>query len=122
MSNPYVVPPQVLIGHVHLTVFDLPRALGFYRDIPGFEGAQAIGNQVAFLSSGGQHHQIRLNTWAGGGAPPPLRGTTGLYPLAILYPGRAELVRTLRRLLEHGYPLEGAADHGVGESIYLRDP
>ncbi len=113
---------KVMIGHVHLKVADLERALGFYRDVLGFQLTQRYGRSAAFLSAGGYHHHIGLNTWesAGGSAPPP--GATGLYHLAILYPTRAELANALRRLLDAEIPLEGAADHGVSEALYLRDP
>jgi catechol 2,3-dioxygenase len=114
--------PQTRIGHVHLKVADLDRALAFYRDVLGFEVTQRMGNAAAFLSAGAYHHHIGLNTWEseGGAAPPP--GTTGLYHLAILYPTRAELADALRRLVRAGIPLEGAADHGVSHALYLRDP
>jgi catechol 2,3-dioxygenase len=114
--------PDVRVGHVHLKVSDLDRALRFYRDVLGFELTQRHGNQAAFLSAGGYHHHIGLNTWesSGGTAPPP--GSTGLYHLAILYPTRAELGDALRRVLRADIPLEGASDHGVSEAIYLRDP
>jgi len=110
------------IGHVHLTVADLDRAVAFYRDALGFEITARYGPDAVFLSAGGYHHHIGLNTWAGRGAPAPPRGTTGLYHFAILYPSRAALARAVRRLLDHGVRLEGAADHGVSEAIYLRDP
>jgi len=114
--------PQVGIGHVHLKVADLERAIGFYRDVLGFEVTQRYGKQAAFLSAGGYHHHIGLNTWEslGGQSPPP--GTTGLYHVAILYPTRAELADAVRRVLAGGIELEGASDHGVSEAIYLRDP
>jgi len=114
--------PQVGIGHVHLKVADLERAIGFYRDVLGFEVTQRYGKQAAFLSAGGYHHHIGLNTWEslGGQSPPP--GTTGLYHVAILYPARAELADAVRRVLAGGIELEGASDHGVSEAIYLRDP
>jgi catechol 2,3-dioxygenase len=114
--------PDVRVGHVHLKVSDLDRALRFYRDVLGFDLTQRYGSQAAFLSAGGYHHHIGLNTWesAGGAAPPP--GSTGLFHLAILYPTRAELADALRRVLRAGIPLEGASDHGVSEAIYLRDP
>lgn len=114
--------PDVRVGHVHLKVADLDRALSFYRDVLGFELTQRYGDQAAFLSAGGYHHHIGLNTWesSGGTAPPP--GSTGLYHLAILYPTRAELADALRRVLRARIPLEGASDHGVSEAIYLRDP
>src|SRR5712671_5850102 len=114
--------PDVRIGHVHLKVADLERALGFYREILGFEVTQRYGRQAAFLSAGGYHHHIGLNTWDSAGGSPPPAGTTGLYHLAILYPTRAELADALRRLIEARIPLEGASDHGVSEALYLRDP
>jgi catechol 2,3-dioxygenase len=114
--------PRVRIGHVHLKVADLDRALAFYRDVLGFQEMQRFGKQAAFLSAGGYHHHIGLNTWESAGAPPPAPGTTGLYHVAILYPTRAELADALRRLVEAGIELEGAADHGVSEALYLRDP
>jgi catechol 2,3-dioxygenase len=110
------------IGHVHLKVADLERSVGFYRDVLGFELTQRYGLQAAFLSAGGYHHHIGLNTWeSAGGSPPPSR-TTGLYHLAILYPTRKELAKALQRLIEAKIPLEGASDHGVSEALYLRDP
>ncbi len=114
--------PETRIGHVHLKVADLERSLEFYRDILGFEVTQRYGDGAVFLSAGGYHHHIGLNTWESLGAPPPPRRSTGLYHTAILYPNRQELARALKKLLEHRYPLEGAADHGVSEAIYLRDP
>ena len=114
--------PQVGIGHIHLKVSDLERALAFYRDTLGFELTQRYGSQAAFLSAGDYHHHIGLNTWESSGGSPPPPGTTGLYHLAILYPTRAELADALRRLVEAGIPLEGASDHGVSEALYLRDP
>jgi len=110
------------MGHVHLKVADLERALGFYRDVLGFELTQRFGSSAAFLSAGGYHHHIGLNTWESDGGQPPASGTTGLYHLAILYPTRAELGDALRRLQKAGIPLEGASDHGVSEALYLRDP
>ena len=122
--NPRARPlhPRVGIGHVHLKVADLDRALGFYRDVLGFEVTQRYGTQAAFLSAGGYHHHIGLNTWESLGGSPPPPGTTGLYHLAILYPTRAELGEALRRLITAGINLEGASDHGVSEALYLRDP
>ena len=114
--------PDVRIGHVHLQVADLDRALTFYRDVLGFEVTQRYGAQAAFLSAGGYHHHIGLNTWESAGGKPPPSGSTGLYHLAIAYPTRAELADALRRALRAGIPLEGASDHGVSEAIYLRDP
>lgn len=114
--------PRVRIGHVHLTVSDLERSLAFYRDTLGFEVTASYGPDAVFLSAGGYHHHIGLNTWAGRGAPRPPAGTTGLYHFAILYPDRKALAGAVRRVLEHGVRLEGASDHGVSEAIYLRDP
>src|SRR3989442_516527 len=114
--------PATRIGHVHLTVADLDRALRFYRDVLGFEVTTRYGHDAVFLAAGGDHHHIGVNTWAGRGAPPPAPGTTGLYHFAILYPDRRALAAPVRRVLEHGIPLEGASDHGVSEAIYLRDP
>lgn len=113
---------QTRIGHVHLKVSDLERSLGFYRDVLGFTVTARIGNSAAFLSAGGYHHHLGLNTWESLGGAPPAAGATGLYHLAILYPTRAELADALRRLIEAHVPLEGASDHGVSEAIYLRDP
>jgi len=110
------------IGHVHLKVADLDRALKFYCGVLGFQLMQKLGPQAAFISAGGYHHHIGLNTWESRGAPPPPAGTTGLYHLAILYPTRAALADALRRLIEAKIPLDGAADHGVSEALYLRDP
>jgi catechol 2,3-dioxygenase len=115
------IDPNVRIGHVHLKVADLERALAFYCGVLGFELTQRRPG-AAFISAGGYHHHIGLNTWESrGGSPPPL-GTTGLYHLAILYPTRAALADALRRLIEANVPLEGASDHGVSEALYLRDP
>jgi len=113
---------KVRIGHVHLKVADLERALGFYRDVLGFQLTQRYGRNAAFLSAGGYHHHIGLNTWESAGGSPPPPGATGLYHLAILYPTRDELADALRRVVQAKIPLEGAADHGVSEAIYLRDP
>ena len=114
--------PRVRIGHVHLKVADLQRALQFYREVLGFELQQRFGTQAAFLSAGGYHHHLGLNTWESKGGSPPPPGTTGLYHVAILYPTRASLADALRRLLAAGIELDGAADHGVSEALYLRDP
>ncbi len=116
------VAPQTRIGHVHLKVADLERALHFYRDVLGFGLTQRFGRQAAFLSAGGYHHHIGLNTWESAGGSPPPAGTTGLYHVAILYPSRADLADALRRLMHAGVPLEGASDHGVSQALYLRDP
>lgn len=120
--SPRPIHPQVRIGHVHLKVSDLERALGFYRDVLGFEITQRYGTQAVFLSAGGYHHHIGLNTWESRGGSPPAPGTTGLFHTAILYPTRAALADVLRRLIAAGIPLDGAADHGVSEALYLRDP
>ncbi len=115
------IDPGVSIGHVHLKVADIERALVFYRDILGFELTQRFG-QAAFLAAGGYHHHIGLNTWESRGGVPPLPGTTGLFHVAIRYPTRATLADALRRLIDSGIPLEGATDHGVSQALYLRDP
>src|ERR1044072_3223859 len=112
----------VRIGHVHLKVSDLDRALAFYHGVLGFEITTRLGDQAAFLSAGGYHHHIGLNTWESRGGTPPAPGTTGLYHTAILYPTRAHLADALRRLIAAKIPLEGVADHGVSEALYLRDP
>jgi catechol 2,3-dioxygenase len=114
--------PGTVIGHVHLKVADLERAVAFYRDAFGFEVQARYGNQAAFLSAGGYHHHLGLNTWESRGGSPPPPGSTGLYHFAILYPDRRELARALKRLLDHGVPIGGASDHGVSEAIYLSDP
>jgi catechol 2,3-dioxygenase len=110
------------IGHVHLKVSDLDRALGFYVGVLGFELMQKYGDQAAFISAGGYHHHIGLNTWESKGGSPPAPGTTGLFHTAILYPTRAALADALRRLIEAKIPLDGASDHGVSEALYLSDP
>jgi catechol 2,3-dioxygenase len=114
--------PSMRIGHVHLKVANIERALGFWRDVLGFEVMQRHGSQVAFLSYGGYHHHIGLNTWESANGSPPPEGTTGLYHVAVLFDTRAELARALKCVLDAGIPLEGAADHGVSDAIYLRDP
>ena len=116
------IDPQVRIGHVHLKVADLERALRFYCGVLGFELTQRYGAQAAFVSAGGYHHHIGLNTWESLGGSPPPPGTTGLYHTAILYPTRRALADALRRVLEAGITLDGASDHGVSEALYLRDP
>lgn len=116
------IDPGVTVGHVHLKVADLERALGFWRDLLGFELTQRYGPQAAFLSAGGYHHHIGLNTWESGGGSPPPPGSTGLYHVAIRYPTRAALADALRRVTEAGIPLDGASDHGVSQALYLRDP
>jgi len=116
------IDPHVDIGHVHLKVADIDRSLSFYRDVLGFDVTQRMGDAAAFLSAGGYHHHIGLNTWESRGGSPPPPGTTGLYHVAIRYPTRAALADALRRVLSAGIPLSGASDHGVSEAIYLRDP
>jgi len=116
------IDPGVRLGHVHLKVADLDRALDFYHGILGFEITQRLGNSAAFLSAGGYHHHIGLNTWESRGGTAPPHGTTGLYHLAVLYPTEAALGDAFHRLLQAETPLDGAADHGVSEALYLRDP
>ncbi len=120
MTTP--VHPQARVGHVHLRVADLDRALAFYHGVLGFEITQRVGNTAAFLSAGGYHHHIGLNTWESLGGSPPPPGSTGLYHLALLYPTRAGLADALQRLLRANVSLDGAADHGVSEALYLHDP
>lgn len=116
------IDPRVDVGHVHLKVSDLERAVRFYAEVLGFELTQRYGSQAAFLSAGGYHHHVGLNTWESlGGGPPPV-GSTGLYHVAFRYPDRPALAEALRRLLAHGVALDGASDHGVSEALYLRDP
>ena len=122
MPDPTPIHPRVDIGHVHLKVADLDRSIAFYHGVLGFDVTQRMGDQAAFLSAGGYHHHIGLNTWESRGGVPPPRGSTGLYHVAIRYPDRASLADALRRLLEHSIPLDGASDHGVSEALYLRDP
>jgi catechol 2,3-dioxygenase len=117
-----MIHPEVTIGHVHLTVADLERSLTFYHDILGFEVTARYGDSAVFLSAGGYHHHIGLNTWAGKGATLPPRGHSGLYHFAILFPSRRELANVLKRLIDAHYPLSGASDHGVSEALYLDDP
>ena len=117
-----LAPAATRVGHVHLKVSDLDRAIAFYGGVLGFELTQRYGPQAAFLSAGGYHHHIGLNTWESAGATPPPPGHTGLYHTAFLYPDRASLAAVLRRVLAAGIPIDGAADHGVSEAIYLRDP
>jgi catechol 2,3-dioxygenase len=115
------IDPRVDIGHVHLKVSDIERSLGFYRDVLGFD-VQQQWDAAAFISAGGYHHHIGLNTWESKGGSPPPPGTTGLYHVAIRYPDRKTLADALRRVVDAGIPIEGASDHGVSEAIYLRDP
>jgi catechol 2,3-dioxygenase len=116
------IDPGADIGHVHLKVSDIDRALAFYRDVLGFEVMLRHGDEAAFLSAGGYHHHIGLNTWESRGGSPPPPGTTGLFHVAIRYPSRAALARAVKQVLAAGIPLTGASDHGVSEAIYLRDP
>ncbi len=117
-----MIPTGTRIGHVHLKVADLERAIGFYRDVLGFGLKLRFQNSAAFLAAGDYHHHIGLNTWESKNGPPPAAGTTGLYHAAILYPERRDLAVALKRLLDHGVAIDGMADHGVSEAIYLRDP
>ncbi len=121
-AEPQSIHPETRIGHVHLKVSDLDRAVRFYRDVLGFEVMQRYGAGAAFLSAGGYHHHIGLNVWESLNGSPPPPGSTGLYHFAILYPSRRELARALRRVLDQGVEIDGAADHGVSEAIYLQDP
>jgi catechol 2,3-dioxygenase len=118
----YTIPPQTRIGHVHLKVSDLDRALSFYKGILGFELTQKFGDSAAFISAGGYHHHIGLNTWFSKNAPPPPPHSTGLYHTAVVYPTRRDLAAVLQRLIDAKYPLTGTADHGVSEALYLDDP
>jgi catechol 2,3-dioxygenase len=121
-AQEHKISPGTRIGHVHLKVADIGRALGFYRDVLGFEITQWYGEDAVFLSAGGYHHHIGLNTWMSRNAPPAPPGSAGLFHLAILYPERRELAQALRWLMDAEYPLDGASDHGVSEALYLRDP
>jgi catechol 2,3-dioxygenase len=116
------IDPRVDIGHVHLKVSDIERALAFYRDVLGFEVMARYGEEAAFISAGGYHHHIGLNTWESKGGSPPPRGTTGLFHLAIRYPDREALAHAVKTVVGAGIPITGASDHGVSEAIYLRDP
>ena len=118
----YELNPRTRIGHIHLTVSNIDKALSFYRDLLGFQVTARFGKSAVFLSSGNYHHHIALNTWAGEGAPIPPNGHTGLYHFAILYPSREDLARAFKKVWEANYIIEGASDHGVSESIYLKDP
>ena len=118
----YRIPARTRIGHVHLKVSDLDRALAFWQGVLGFELQQKFGAQAAFISAGGYHHHIGLNTWESAGGPPPAPGTTGLYHVAILFDTRRELAIAVKRVVDAGIPLQGASDHGVSEAVYLADP
>ena len=122
MSPTYKVPDGTTVGHIHLKVSDLDRALEFYRDLLGFELTTMYGDQAVFLSAGGYHHHIGLNTWHSKGCPPASRNSAGLYHTAFLYPTRKDLAIILKRLIDNDYPISGASDHGVSEAIYLQDP
>ena len=122
MDNTYIIPAQTHIGHVHLKVSDIERSLAFYRDLLGFQLTMKYGDQAAFISAGGYHHHIGLNTWHSKGAPPALVNGVGLYHTAIVYPTRRDLAAILDRLRHANYPLTGASDHGVSEALYLNDP
>jgi catechol 2,3-dioxygenase len=122
MTTDYRAPAETRIGHVHLKVADLDRAVTFYRDLLGFDVVFRYGDQAAFLSAGGYHHHIGLNTWESKDGDPPAPGTTGLYHVAINYPERRDLAAALRRLIEHKWPIGGASDHGTHEALYLNDP
>lgn len=122
MSHEYTIPSQARIGHVHLKVSSIERALGFYRDLLGFELTTTYGDQAAFISAGGYHHHIGLNTWFSKNAPPSKRDGVGLFHTAIVYPTRKDLAIIYDRLKKAGYPLTGASDHGVSEALYLNDP
>ena len=119
---PYTIPAGADVGHVHLKVADLERALAFYRDVLGFELVTRYGSQAAFISAGGYHHHIGLNTWESRGGTPPPPGHSGLYHVAIRYPTRPALAAAVRRVLDAGVRLQGASDHGVSEAVYLADP
>ncbi|SMO58052.1 VOC family protein [Gracilimonas mengyeensis] len=121
-DNTYTTPSETRVGHVHLKVSDLDKALGFYRDLLGFELTTMYGEQAAFLSAGGYHHHIGLNTWHSHGGSPAPRNSPGLYHTAFLYPTRKDLAVILKRLIDKEYPIGGASDHGVSEAIYLQDP
>ncbi len=122
MSGNSAIPAGTRIGHVHLKVANVQRALDFYCGVLGFELKQMYGAQAAFISAGGYHHHIGLNSWESEGGAPPPPGTTGLFHVAVLYPERADLAAALRRLIDHRVPLDGASDHGVSEALYLHDP
>lgn len=122
MEQDYKIPSKTRVGHVHLKVSDLDRALSFYRDLLGFELTTMYGDQAAFLSAGGYHHHIGLNTWHSKGAPPAPERSAGLFHTAFLYPDRKDLAVIVKRLIDTGYPISGASDHGVSEAIYLNDP
>lgn len=121
-ESKYTIPKEARIGHVHLKVSDIQRALNFYCDLLGFELTTTYGKEAAFISAGGYHHHIGLNIWFSKDSPPPPKNTTGLFHIAILYPTRRDLAVIFDRLQQSGYPLSGASDHGVSEALYLEDP
>ncbi len=121
-ESTHKISPEARIGHVHLKVADLERAIGFYQNVLGFDVTQRYGKSAAFLSAGGYHHHIGLNTWTSRGGKPPAPGATGLFHAAILYPTREDLAKALLSLVVHQYPIDGASDHGVSQAIYLTDP
>lgn len=122
MADTYNIPSKTQIGHIHLKVSDLEKSLEFYYGLLGFELITTYGDQAAFISAGGYHHHIGLNTWHSKDAPPAPKRSTGLFHMAILYPTRKDLAAILQRLIDHNYPISGASDHGVSEAIYLDDP
>jgi catechol 2,3-dioxygenase len=122
MDKQTTLNPETRIGHIHLKVSNLERAVEFYTTVIGFDVVSRMGKQAAFLSAGGYHHHLGLNTWESAGGPPPPPHTTGLYHFAILVPSRLDLARALKRLIDNNYPIDGAADHAVSEAIYLHDP
>jgi catechol 2,3-dioxygenase len=121
-DTPGTIDPRTVIGHIHLKVAELERSIRFYTDVLGFELSGRLGDQAAFLSAGGYHHHLGLNTWESQGGSPPPEGTTGLYHFAILVPTRKALAESFQRLRDHNWPLDGASDHGVSEALYLHDP
>ncbi len=120
--KPDPIDPQARVGHIHLKVADLPRAIDFYTRVLGFEVVARMGNQAAFLSAGGYHHHVGLNTWQSLGGSPPPKTSTGLFHVAFLYPSRTALATALKRLVDNRWPIDGAADHGASEAIYIHDP
>jgi catechol 2,3-dioxygenase len=122
MQSSYRAPAGTFIGHIHLKVSDLERSIQFYQDVMGFDLVTRYGSQAAFLSAGGYHHHIGLNTWESAGGSAPATGTTGLYHFAINYPERRDLAAALRRIAESGWSIDGASDHGTHEALYLHDP
>ncbi|MBK8944670.1 MAG: VOC family protein [Ignavibacteriae bacterium] len=122
MNNSYKIPPQTRIGHVHLKVSNIDKSLKFYKELLGFDLVTMYGTDAAFISAGGYHHHIGLNTWESKNSPPAQKSGVGLYHVAILYPTRKDLAEIFKRLIEAKYPISGAADHGVSEAIYLDDP